>query len=176
MSEEKKAGIKEQTNKAVTMLRDKADALYNKLPLDKINEKLKGKVNVKSNRVKYFFFGSILVLLLIIGSCLFGVGKEELKAGQIRRAEKVFYDKFVFNYSVEYGGIMSFKIPKNSVKYIGKETIPEMEVTEELRIAGKKGKIFTATAVPKFTTHAEKLEIPVIIAVCDKKIVCFPAE
>lgn len=176
MSDDKKAGIKEQINKAVTTLGDKADALYNKLPLDKINEKLKGKVNVKSNRVKYIFFGSVLVLLLIIGSCLFGGGKEELEAGQIKRAEKVFYDNFVFNYSIEYGGILSFRIPKNSVKYIRKDTIPEIEVTEELRIAGKKGKIFIATAIPKFTTHNDKLEIPVIIVVCGNRIACFPAE
>ena len=47
----------------------KADELYNKLPLDKMNEKFGGKVDFRSSKLKYslFFAVGIIVLLVIIG-------------------------------------------------------------------------------------------------------------
>lgn len=50
---------------------NKADELYNKLPLDKINEKFKGKVNVKSRKFKIVFACIIGLLFLFILNTLF---------------------------------------------------------------------------------------------------------
>ena len=44
----------------------KADELYNKLPLDKINEKLGGKVDVKSSKTKKILFAIFLCLILLV--------------------------------------------------------------------------------------------------------------
>ncbi|MBO4631272.1 MAG: hypothetical protein J5858_05050 [Lentisphaeria bacterium] len=49
----------------------KADELYNKLPLDKINEKLGGKVDVKSKKFKIIVSIVICIMLLFIIKMLF---------------------------------------------------------------------------------------------------------
>lgn len=49
----------------------KADELYNKLPLDKINEKLGGKVDVKSKKVKVILSILICIIFLLIIKMLF---------------------------------------------------------------------------------------------------------
>ena len=72
MSEEKtssaKTGIKERALQIASATADKADALYNKLPLDKINEKLKGKVDVKSRKFKTILgvVGCAVVVLALL--------------------------------------------------------------------------------------------------------------
>ena len=43
---------------------NQADELYNKLPLDKINDKLGGKVDVKSKKFKIGVFIAVPVLFL----------------------------------------------------------------------------------------------------------------
>ncbi len=45
---------------------DKADALCSKLPLDKINQKLGGKFDVKSKKGRLIFGGAILAVIAII--------------------------------------------------------------------------------------------------------------
>ena len=44
--------VAEKAKKAAKLAADKLDEYYNKLPLDKINEKLGGKVDVKSKKFK----------------------------------------------------------------------------------------------------------------------------
>ena len=67
---------KEVAKGLVTNALNKADELYNKLPLDKINEKLKGKINVKSKNVKIAVLISICVVFLFIVKGIFG-GKDD---------------------------------------------------------------------------------------------------
>ena len=50
----------------------KADELYNKLPLDKINEKLGGKVDVKSRKFKIIGACVLLGLVILLLSLAFG--------------------------------------------------------------------------------------------------------
>ncbi len=52
----------------------KADSLYNKLPLDKMNEKLNGKADVKSKKFKIIAAVVVLVLLVLGGWMIFGGG------------------------------------------------------------------------------------------------------
>lgn len=76
--------IKETANAVV----NKADELYNKLPLDKINEKLGGKVDVKSKKFKTIagcVVGALLVLILCL---IFCGGDPELLPADIEKVEK----------------------------------------------------------------------------------------
>ena len=52
---------------------DKADELYEKLPLDKINEKLGGKIDVKNSKVKMGFFAVFVVVLVLIIMLIFSM-------------------------------------------------------------------------------------------------------
>lgn len=64
MSEEIKDKVVDVKNQAL----NKADELYNKLPLDMINEKLGGKIDVKSRQFKLIAGGvfAVIVILLIV--------------------------------------------------------------------------------------------------------------
>ena len=53
-----------------TAIKSKLDEYYNKLPLDKINEKLGGKVDVKSSLFKKSFAGIVIIVFLFF-LCLF---------------------------------------------------------------------------------------------------------
>ena len=83
-------------NKNVDEIKNKilnqADKLYNKLPLDKINDKLGGKVNVKSKKVKIGVFIAVPVIFLLIVWMIFSGGgtpsSSEISAS-IRRLNKI---------------------------------------------------------------------------------------
>ena len=71
---------------------DQADKLYNKLPLDKINEKLGGKIDVKSKKVKMGVFVTIPVIFLLIIWIIFsGGGKPSSSeiSSSIRRLNRI---------------------------------------------------------------------------------------
>ena len=63
---DKVQAAKETTKNVTNATLNKADEPYNKLPLDKLNEKLKGKVDVKSRKFKRILGGSIAVLLILL--------------------------------------------------------------------------------------------------------------
>ena len=70
--------MKDKANAAYRKASEKADALYSKLPLDSINEKLAGKgikVDVKSRKFKLALCGvaGVLVVLLLWFCCRGGV-------------------------------------------------------------------------------------------------------
>ena len=75
---------------------NQADEHYNKLPLDKINDKLGGKVDVKSKKVKFGVFVAVPVIFLLIVWMIFsGGGKpssSEISASirRLNRIEKSF--------------------------------------------------------------------------------------
>lgn len=58
--------MNEKVNDVKDKVLDKADALCNKLPLDKINQKLGGKFDIKSKKVRLIFGGAILALIAIV--------------------------------------------------------------------------------------------------------------
>ena len=62
---------------------EKADELYNKLPLDKINEKLGGKIDVKSPVFKKVLFSVLAVLLLFFVFSLCSGGGSSSGSGTI---------------------------------------------------------------------------------------------
>ena len=57
---------KEKINEVKDAALGKADELYNQLPLDKINDKLGGKVDVKSKKFKLIAAGSVLGVLALV--------------------------------------------------------------------------------------------------------------
>ena len=160
-----------------TVIINKCDALYNKLPLDKINEKFKGKIDVKTRKFKTVL--SVVVCLLFVfclKSCFGGNIGKKLKPSQITRAEKYLYDNFQFGMSLESGGgLLPPRIQKTSVKYMGRKEIGYNEYSELAGIAGEKGNIFKATAIYKATTSYERYQSIVIIIIHGNKVLCIPA-
>ena len=67
-----KNDIKERAAKLASAATDKADDLYNKLPLDKINEKLGGKIDVRSKKVKVAVFIAVCIVFLLVLKGIFG--------------------------------------------------------------------------------------------------------
>lgn len=63
---------KEAAAGAAKAAAEKLDGLYNKLPLDKINEKLGGKVDVKSPKFKLGVLIALVVLVVLILWAIFG--------------------------------------------------------------------------------------------------------
>ena len=63
---EKVQVVLEKTGEIGKSVAGKADELYNRLPLDKINEKLGGKVNVRNKKVMYTVFIALFILVVII--------------------------------------------------------------------------------------------------------------
>ena len=120
--EKAQAVVEETAQKAKNIFKrfvEKLDEYYNKLPLDKINEKLGGKIDVKSQRVKLVFFAIIGILLLVISSLIFcGSGDVKLSAKELERANEVasIYHK------VESG--------LKQIKYIGTDKSSAYELRE----------------------------------------------
>lgn len=80
MKEKAMAVAKETTQKAKKLGKTaaaKADELYNKLPLDKINEKLGGKIDVKSSGFKKILSIVVVLLLVIVYMSCTGGGEEK---------------------------------------------------------------------------------------------------
>ena len=102
----KLAEAKEAAGKLGKAAAGKADELYNRLPLDKINEKLGGKVDVKSKKFKIILAaaaGVLLLLLVLIGFLCFGGDSPKsvarkfqaaLVKGDLKTAESYFYHGF----------------------------------------------------------------------------------
>ena len=82
---------KENAKKVASAIMNKADDLYNKLPLDKINEKLKGKVDVKSSKFKKIL-GVAICCLLFLGIAMYCSSD----------GSKIIIPKFAYTYSPEY--------------------------------------------------------------------------
>ena len=78
-SSEKKSNLNERSKAFVASVSDKTDELYNKLPLDKINEKFKGKVNVKGKKFKIVLLALVCcLLLLLLKVCVFSSGSSQI--------------------------------------------------------------------------------------------------
>ena len=99
----KLAEAKEAAGKLGRAAAGKADELYNRLPLDKINAKLGGKVDVKSKKFKIILASALALLLIVIGFLCFGgnspksVARKFQKAlikGDLKTAESYFYGNF----------------------------------------------------------------------------------
>jgi len=99
----------------------KADELYNKLPLDKINEKLGGKVDVKSPKVKIGVFAFIIFLAVVICVAFFSGHDPVIPNDTLKHYEFLLGDKKLL---VAYSSVLVVneekrtKIPENR----GKET------------------------------------------------------
>ena len=58
--------MNDKVNDVKNNVLDKADALCSKLPLDKINQKLGGKLDVNSKKVRLLFGAGILAVIVVI--------------------------------------------------------------------------------------------------------------
>lgn len=88
--------MNDKINEIKNAVINKADEVYNKLPLDKINEKLGGKVDVKSKKFKIGVFVAIpLILILVI--CMIFSGGGEPGSSEISRC-KTRINRFEKNY------------------------------------------------------------------------------
>ena len=65
--------MNEKVNDVKDKVLDKADALCSKLPLDKINQKLGGKFDVKSKKVRLLFGAGILGIFIVIVALVFSL-------------------------------------------------------------------------------------------------------
>ena len=74
---------KENAKKVASAIMSKVDDLYNKLPLDKINEKLKGKVDVKSSKFKKILCAVVCIVILLALSMCFSSSKKDLVVPEI---------------------------------------------------------------------------------------------
>ena len=117
---EKVQVVLEKTGEIGKSVAGKANELYNRLPLDKINEKLGGKVDVRNKKVMYTVFIALFVLVVIILSLIFGGCGDGLSAKEMARANEL--------------ASLHFDIPNGleKVKYVGKSessgfTIREFE-------------------------------------------------
>lgn len=73
---------------------DKADALCSKLPLDKINQKLGGKFDVNSKKVRLLFGAGILGIFIVIVALVFSLfGSPSLTDAELAKAKQVAAEK-----------------------------------------------------------------------------------
>ncbi|MBE6380769.1 MAG: hypothetical protein E7047_07555 [Lentisphaerae bacterium] len=71
--------MKENSETKQTAVMQKADELYNKLPLDKINDKLGGKIDVKSKKFKLIAASALLAVIIAILCIIFFGGSDPKK-------------------------------------------------------------------------------------------------
>lgn len=128
--------IKETANAVV----NKADELYNKLPLDKINEKLGGKVDVKSKKFKTIA-GCVVGALLVLILCLIFCGGDAPSSSEIEKCirrvnvfEKKFGDERKCVEITDFKKKDSRKPDRVSARYLGLK-------------AGKEASIYSCTVV-----------------------------
>lgn len=87
--------MNEKVNDVKDKVLDKADALCSKLPLDQINQKLGGKFDVKSKKVRLIFGGAILALIAIIVVIICAVfGSPSLTDDEFFEAQLLAANKF----------------------------------------------------------------------------------
>lgn len=89
MADKKIEEAKENAKKVAKIAAGKLDEYYNKLPLDKINEKFGGKIDVKSKKVKLMFLAVIGILLILIGVLILGNIDPKLSAKELKRANEI---------------------------------------------------------------------------------------
>ena len=82
--------MNEKVNDVKDKVLDKADALCSKLPLDKINQKLGGKFDVKSKKGRLIFGGAILAVIAIIVVIICAIfGSPSLTDEELAKAHRV---------------------------------------------------------------------------------------
>jgi len=87
--------MNEKVNDVKDKVLDKADALCSKLPLDKINQKLGGKFDVKSKKGRLIFGGAILAVIAIIVVIICSIfGSPSLTDEELAEALRVAALKF----------------------------------------------------------------------------------
>ena len=104
---------------------NQADELYNKLPLDKINDKLGGKVDVKSKKFKMGVFIAVPVLFLLIVWMIFsGGGKpssSEISTSmrRLNRIEKNIGEGRVCKSISDFKKVKPITLPSSIAKQLG---------------------------------------------------------
>lgn len=87
--------MNEKVNDVKDKVLDKADALCSKLPLDKINQKLGGKFDVKSKKGRLIFGGAILAVIAIIVVIICSIfGSPSITDEELAEAHRVAALKF----------------------------------------------------------------------------------
>lgn len=87
--------MNEKVNDVKDKVLDKADALCSKLPLDKINQKLGGKFDVKSKKGRLIFGGAILAVIAIIVVIICAIfSSPSLSDDELAKARTVAAAKF----------------------------------------------------------------------------------
>ena len=87
--------MNEKVNDVKDKVLDKADALCSKLPLDKINQKLGGKFDVKSKKGRLIFGGAILAVIAIIVVIICAIfGSPSITDEELAEARTVAAAKF----------------------------------------------------------------------------------
>lgn len=108
----------------------KADELYNKLPLDKLNEKFGGKIDFKSKKVKYGIFSAVgIVLLVLIATLLFGgnaPSSSEIDAckSRINRFEKTYGQGRKCKDIIDFEEVDKITPPRDVAKFLGLKREP----------------------------------------------------
>lgn len=94
---EKVNEAKEKAAEVKAQALNKADELYNKLPLDQINEKLGGKVDVKSKKFKMIAAGVLALIVVLILVLVLGGGTPSMTQNEMDQAVKMANAKAIEN-------------------------------------------------------------------------------
>ena len=94
---EKVNEAKEKAAEVKAQALNKADELYNKLPLDQINEKLGGKVDVKSKKFKMIAAGVLALIVVLILVLVLGGGTPSMTQSEMDQAVKMANAKAIEN-------------------------------------------------------------------------------
>ena len=142
---------KEAATGAAKAAAEKLDGLYNKLPLDKINEKLGGKVDVKSPKVKLGVLVALVVLVLLILWAVFGGSspksafndwRDAIVSGNLEKANKYSFgeNKSRYNETLIKGlkNSDTMKLEFKEVKVIGVEKNGKFATVKLMDGKGKK--------------------------------------
>ena len=120
---------------------EKLDGIYNKLPLDKINEKLGGKVDVKSPKFKLGVLIALVVLVALILWAVFGGSspkgafndwRDAIVSGNLEKANK-------------------YSFGDNKSRY-NEESIKKYKSNDTEKLEFKKGKVVGVEKHGKFAT------------------------
>ena len=119
---------------------NKADELYSKLPLDKINDKLGGKVDVKTKKFK-LIAAVVLLVLIVLGGCLIfgGSGDSEMSEKERKFAKELLEKDFGMRRSL------------SNVKFVSKERDGgvAIRVFKGLSVSKSGEKVYFKIMIPK---------------------------